>query len=72
MLEQLAASELLPEHSSLDKTKEETGEKIYKAEKTSEKLMILTEKTKIWKSSSKMLSIMHGRNLKEQRLIFSR
>ena len=56
MLEQLAASELLPEQSPLDKAIEEIGEKIDKAEEICEKLMILMEKTKIWKSSSKMLS----------------
>ena len=56
MLEQLAASELLPEQSPLDKAIEEIGEKIDKAEEMCEKLMILMEKTKIWKSSSKMSS----------------
>ena len=40
MLEQLAASELLPEQSLLDKALEEIIEKIEKAENTCEKLMI--------------------------------
>ena len=40
MLEQLAASELLPEQSPLDKALEEIIEKIDKAENTCEKLMI--------------------------------
>ena len=40
MLEQLAASELLPEQSPLDKALEEIVEKVDKAEKTCEKLMI--------------------------------
>ena len=56
MLEKLATNELLPEQSPLDKAIEEIGEKIDKVEKTCEKLMILMEKTKIWKSSSKMPS----------------
>ena len=56
MLEQLAASELLPEQSPLDDAIKEIGEKIDKIEKTCEKLLILMEKTKIWKSSSKMPS----------------
>ena len=37
MLDHLAASELLPEPSPLDKAIEEIGEKIDKAEKTCEK-----------------------------------
>ena len=56
MLEQLAASELLPEQSPFDKAIKEIGEKTDKAEKTCERLMILMKKTKIWKSSSKMPS----------------
>ena len=56
MLEQLAASELLPEQSPLEKAIEEIGEKIDIREKTCQKLMILMEKTKIWKRSSKMPS----------------
>ena len=40
MLEQLAASELLPKQSPLDNALEEIVEKIDKAEKTWEKLMI--------------------------------
>ena len=40
MLEQLVASDLLPEQSPLDKALEETVDKIDKAEKTCEKLMI--------------------------------
>ena len=40
MLEQLVASELLPEQSPLDKALEEIVEKIDNAEKTCEKLMI--------------------------------
>ena len=56
MLEQLAASELLPEQSPFVKAIKEIGEKTDKAEKTCEKLMILMKKTKIWKSSSKMPS----------------
>ena len=56
MLEQLAARELLPEQSPLEKAIEGIGEKIDKGEKTCQKLMILMEKTKIWKSSSKMPS----------------
>ena len=40
MLEQLVASELLPEQRPLDKALEEIVEKIDKAEKTCEKLMI--------------------------------
>ena len=40
MLEQLAVSELLHEKSPLDKTLEEIVEKIDKAEKTCQKLMI--------------------------------
>ena len=56
MLEQLAASELLPEQSPFDKAIKEIGEKTDKAEKTCEKLMILMKKTKIWNSSSKMPS----------------
>ena len=40
MLEQLVASELLPEHSPLDEALEEIVNKIDKAEKTCEKLMI--------------------------------
>ena len=40
MLEQLVASELLPEHSLFDKALEEIVEKIDKAEKTCQKLMI--------------------------------
>ena len=36
MLEQLAASDSLPEHSPLDKAIEEIGEKIDEAEKTCE------------------------------------
>ena len=40
MLEQLPASELLPEQSSLDKALEENVEKIDTAEKTCEILMI--------------------------------
>ena len=56
MLEQLAASELLPEQSPLDKAIKEIREKTDKAEKTCEKLMILMKKTKIWKSSFKMPS----------------
>ena len=55
MLEQLAACELLPEQSPF-KTIEEIGEEIDKADKTCEKLMVLMETTKIWKSSSKMPS----------------
>ena len=47
MLEQLAASELLPKQSLLVKAQEEIVEKIDKAEKTCEKLMILIEKSKI-------------------------
>ena len=56
MLEQLGASELLPEQRPLDKAIEEIGEKIDKAEKTCEKLVMPMEKTKIWKGSSKMPS----------------
>ena len=44
MIEQLAASELLPEQSPLDKTLEEIVEKIDKEEKTNG---ILIEKSKI-------------------------
>ena len=40
MLEQSVASELLPEESPFDKALEEIVEKIDKAEKTCEKLMI--------------------------------
>ena len=40
MLEQLVSSELLPEQSPLDKALKEIVEKIDKAEKTCEKLMI--------------------------------
>ena len=40
MLEQLAASKLLPEQSPLDKALEEIVAKVDKAEKTCEKLMI--------------------------------
>ena len=40
MLEQLVASKLLSEQSPLDKALEEIVEKIAKAEKTCEKLMI--------------------------------
>ena len=48
MPQQLAESELLPEQSVLDKALKEIVEKIDKAEKTCEKimLMILIEKTK--------------------------
>ena len=47
--QQLAASELLPEQSPLDKALKEIVEKIDKTEKTCEKLMlmILIEKTKL-------------------------
>ena len=55
---ELAASELSLQQSPLDKTIEEIGEKIEKAENICEKLMILMEKTKIWKTSSKN---MHGK-----------
>ena len=46
---QLTASELLPEQSLLDKALKEIVEKIYEAEKTCEKLMlmIMIEKTKL-------------------------
>ena len=49
MPQQLAASELLPEQSLHDKALKEIAEKIDKAEKTSEKLMlmILMQKTKL-------------------------
>lgn len=45
--EELAASELLLEQSPLYKALDEIVEKIYKTEKTLEKLMILMEKSKI-------------------------
>ena len=47
MLQQIAASYLLPEQSQLDKVLKKIVEKIDKAEKTYEKLIILTEKTKL-------------------------
>ena len=49
MPQQLAASELLPQQIPLDKTLKKIVEKIDKAEKTCEKLllMILIEKTKL-------------------------
>ena len=40
MLEQLAASELLPQQSPLDKALEEIAEKIDKTGKNNEKIMI--------------------------------
>ena len=46
MLEQLAASELLPEQSLLDKALEEIVEKIDKPEMTCKKVMILIEKSR--------------------------
>lgn len=45
--EELAASELLLEQSTLYKALDEIVEKIYKTEKMLEKLMILIEKSKI-------------------------
>ena len=45
--EQLAASEILPEQSPLDKALVEIVKKIEEAEKTCEKLMILMKKNKI-------------------------
>ena len=51
MLEQLAASVLLPEQSPLDKALEEIVEKIDKAEITCEKVMILIEKSRILEES---------------------
>ena len=49
MPQQLAASELLPEQILLDKAPKKIVEKIYEAEKTSEKLMsmIMIEKSKL-------------------------
>ena len=47
MLQQIPASYLLPEQSPLDKVLKKIVEKIDKAEKTYEKLIILTEKTKL-------------------------
>ena len=44
MLEQLVASELLPEQSPLDKALEEIVEKIDKAEKTCQKLIWYTDR----------------------------
>ena len=44
MLEQLVASELLPEQSPLDKALEEIVEKIDKAEKTCQKLILYTDR----------------------------
>ena len=49
MLQQLAASELLPEQSPIDKALKEIIEKINEAEKSCEKLMILIQKTKLLK-----------------------
>ena len=51
MLEQLAASELLPEQSLLDKALEEIVEKIDKPEMTCKKVMILTEKSRTLEES---------------------
>ena len=51
MLEQLAASVLLPEQSPLDKALEEIVEKIDKAEMTCKKVMILIEKSRILEES---------------------
>ena len=51
MLEQLAASELLPEQSLLNKALEEIVEKIDKAEMTCKKVMILIEKSRTLKES---------------------
>ena len=51
MLEQLAASELLPEQSLLDKALEEIVEKIDKPEMTCKKVMILIEKSRTLEES---------------------
>ena len=71
MLEQLAASELLPEQSPLDKALDEIGDRIDKAKKTCEKLMILMERRPRYRRvAPKCLQNMHGRNFKRAMMNF--
>ena len=69
MSKQLAASELLPEHSLLDKVLKKIVEKIYEAEKICEKSLREDQVTGRV-THPKCLENMHRRNFKMRRMNF--